>query len=182
VSNDQRKLPVAFLKPGELHITRNPELVITVLGSCLSITMFNRRRGFAGISHCLLPHCGSLNACDRDCSIKFKYVDCSIRQMAAVFDRHDIPRDEIEVKCFGGADMFTRKNTKPERVSIGRQNIDMAEKILLREGLTLRAKDVGGVQGRKILFYTHTGEVLLKRLSAVNDPDLIWQEIMEIGE
>lgn len=33
------------------------------------------------------------------------------------------------------------------------------------EGLTLITRDVGGIQGRKIFFYTHTGEVLLKRLT-----------------
>jgi chemotaxis protein CheD len=73
--------------------------------------------------------------------------------------------------------MFTKKN--PGVISIGRQNIEMAEKILLSEGLTLKAKDVGGTGGRKILFYTGTGEVLLKRLSVVNDPDVLWQEIMK---
>jgi len=183
VSNDQQKLPVVFLKPGELHIASKPELVVTVLGSCLSVTMFNRRQGLSGICHCLLPHCGKRTQCGSTCSDGcedgFKYVDDAIRQMVAIFDQHNIPRKEIEVKCFGGADMFTRKSTKSGLVSVGRQNIAMAETTLFHEGLELAAKDVGGIQGRKILFYTHTGEVLLKRLSAMNDPDTLWQEIMK---
>jgi chemotaxis protein CheD len=183
VTNEKQKLPVVFLKPGELHIGSKPELVVTVLGSCLSITMFNRRHGLSGICHCLLPHCGKRKKCDSTCSAGceegFKYVDDSIRQMAEVFVRHKIPKREIEVKCFGGADMFTRKSSQSGRVSIGRQNIAMAETTLFQEGLELTAKDVGGIQGRKILFYTDTGAVLLKRLSAMNDPDTLWEEIMK---
>jgi chemotaxis protein CheD len=40
---------------------------------------------------------------------------------------------------------------------------------LKSEGLQLHVVDVGGLQGRKIFFNTHTGEVLLKRLSRLND-------------
>jgi chemotaxis protein CheD len=99
--------------------------------------------------------------------------------MVMAFDRYGVPRSEIEVKCFGGADMFTQKNADSGLVSIGKQNIITAEKTLASEGLTLRVKDVGGRQGRKILFYTHTGEVLLKRLSS--NPDIISREIMQLG-
>ena len=71
------------------------------------------------------------------------------------------------MKCFGGADMFSRKIEKPGVVSVGRQNIMTAEETLKREGFTIAKQDVGGLGGRKLFFYTHTGEVLLKRLAAV---------------
>lgn len=167
------------LKPGEVHITDIPELVITVLGSCLSVTMFNRRLGVAGMCHSLLPECSNRETCRRGCREGYRYVDCSIRQMVRVFDKYGVPRSEIEVKCFGGADMFIRKSEKSDFFTVGKQNIIVAEKIIASEGLRLRAKDVGGVQGRKMLFYTHTGEVLLKRLRGANNPDIILQEIMQ---
>ncbi len=160
---------VVHLKPGEAHITDRGELVITVLGSCLSVTMFNGRRKVAGICHSLLPQCGKSRRCDGECGEGYKYVACSIRQMAAAFDRIAVPREEIEVKCFGGADMFARKSGCSELVSVGRQNILMATRILAAEGLRLKVQDVGGLLGRKVLFYTHTGEVLLKRLRGAGD-------------
>ena len=179
MKSDQEGLNAVHLKPGEAYITDRPELVITVLGSCLSVTMFNRRRGVAGICHSLLPECSNRESCRSACLEGYRYVDCSIRQMVKVFDQHGVPRSEIEVKCFGGADMFIRKALKPVLFTVGKQNIIMAEKIIASEGLNLRAKDVGGVQGRKLLFYTHTGEVLLKRLKGSNNPDIILQEIMQ---
>jgi len=181
VKNYQEGLSVVHLKPGEAHITDRPELVVTVLGSCLSVTMFSRRLGVAGICHSLLPLCGGRETCRSGCREGYRYVDCSIRQMLRAFDKYGIPPGEIETKCFGGADMFVRKSQKPDIFTVGRQNILMAEKIIASEGLKLRAKDVGGVQGRKLLFYTHTGEVLLKRLRGATNPAIILQEIMQHG-
>ena len=145
-------------------------MIVTVLGSCLSITMFSRRRALGGICHGLLPKCDQQKkGCCGVCLDGFKYVDCSIRRMVQLFDRHGVKRSDIEVKCFGGADMFTRPIERPGTASIGKQNVTIAEQILKSEGLLLHVVDVGGLQGRKIFFNTHTGEVLLKRLSRVKD-------------
>ncbi len=160
-------LPLVYLNPGEFFFSGEPTLVVTVLGSCLSVTMFSRRRGLGGICHGLLPECKtekSRQECHGECLEGYKYVDCSIKKMVQLFDKHKVKRSEIEVKCFGGADMFMRPLERQGIVSIGRQNINVAERVLKSEGLSLQVVDVGGVQGRKIFFYTHTGEVLLKRL------------------
>jgi chemotaxis protein CheD len=157
----EEELPVIYLKAGEMHYADKPSLVITVLGSCLSVTMHDRKAGIGGICHGLLPGCGQ----------GFRFVDCSIRQMLRLFEKAGSRRRDIEVKCFGGADMFTRTIEKKGIVSVGRQNIRTAEETLAREGIRIVKQDVGGLGGRKVFFYTHTGEVLLKRLSAAACPD-----------
>ncbi len=162
-----------------MYFSEEPAVVVTVLGSCLSVTMFHRRRGLGAICHGLLPKCSGQKECYGDCLEGLKYVDCSIQRMVRIFDRYKVRRGEIEVKCFGGADMFTRGIERPGAVSVGRQNIISAEKILHAEGLKLNVKDVGGLQGRKIFFYTHTGEVLLKRLKKVEVANLTWHEEQE---
>lgn len=167
-------LPTVYLKAGEMHYSRQPSLVVTVLGSCLSVTMYDPKTGTGGICHGLLPECEDKNRCTPGCMQAFKYVDCSVRRMIRIFDKAGASRSEVEVKYFGGADMFARKIEKPGLVSVGRQNIVTAEAILKREGFTISRQDVGGLRGRKLLFYTHTGDVLLKRLTTVNDPDIKW--------
>ncbi len=164
------QLPLVYLKPGEIHFSGDPAVIVTVLGSCLSITMFSRRRGLGGICHGLLPKCSRQKKnCRGECLDGFRYVDCSIRRMVQLFDRHKVKRNEIEVKCFGGADMFARPIERPGIVSIGKQNVMTAKQILKSEGLKLQVVDVGGLQGRKIFFNTHTGEVWLKRLHREQD-------------
>ncbi len=169
-----RNLPVVYLKPGEMHYTDQPTLVITVLGSCLSVTMHSSRLNVGGICHVLLPSCEKQKLCKTSCADKFKYVDCAVRHMVNLFERLGAERSELKVKYFGGADMFIRNTEKPAPMSVGRQNSIIAEKIIKAEGLRVVSKDVGGPRGRKILFYSHSGEVLLKRLTHVNDPDIRW--------
>ena len=72
----------------------------------------------------------------------------------------DIHRSDIEIKVFGGADMYASRRS----LSVGKQNIATALKTIKEERLNLLASDVGGTQGRKIFFNTYTGDVLLKRL------------------
>jgi chemotaxis protein CheD len=165
VNSIREKPSVVFLRAGEMHCTDEPSLVITVLGSCLSVTMFSPRLHIGGICHGLLPECENKRLCGNGCLDAFRYVDCSIRRMIKLFDNAGAKRSELEVKCFGGADLFSRKIEKPGLVSVGRQNIMIAERLLRNEGLKITKQDVGGLRGRKIYFYTDTGEVLLKRLS-----------------
>ncbi len=93
---------------------------------------------------------------------KLRYVDASIRHMLHEFESLGIGKDEIETKVLGGADVLER--VSGSSVSVGQQNIRAALKIIKGEGLRIAASDVGGELGRKIYFYTHTGEVLLKRI------------------
>ena len=164
------ELPVIYLKAGDMHVTDKPSVVITVLGSCLSITMHSRRLGAGGICHGLMPVCKNAKQCPGSCEGDFKYVDCSIRMMVKLFERWGATRSEIEVKCFGGADMFSRDVASRGAVSVGWKNIQTARDILMQEGLTPVAADVGGNEGRKIFFYPHTGEILLKRLCHTGHP------------
>lgn len=166
----KQDMRVIHLKAGEMHYSVRPSLVVTVLGSCLSVTMHAPRLGIGGICHSLLPLCEDRRRCTGGCAEGFRYVDCSIRRMIRLFDKAGAARSELEVKCFGGADLFSRPIEKPNLLSIGRQNAATAEKILKHEGLRIRKKDVGGLHGRKIYFYSHTGEVLLRRLTRTGDP------------
>jgi chemotaxis protein CheD len=90
--------------------------------------------------------------------------------MVRLFEKTGSRKRDIEVKCFGGADLFARRIERKGFVSVGRQNIAQAEQVLTREGFTIAKRDVGGLAGRKLFFYTHTGEVLLKRLSGAAVP------------
>lgn len=164
----ERDLPFVYLKPGEMHFTRKPTLIVTVLGSCLSVTMFNRRTGLGAICHGLLPQCKGGNLCNGGCRERYKYVDCSIRKMLKLFEKNKVHRREIEVKCFGGADMISRESKKAGG-AVGLQNVKAAERILTAENLKLAASDVGGLRGRKLFFYTDIGDVFLKRLSHMNN-------------
>ena len=163
-SHKNHIVPDIYLKPGEAVISNRAEIVSTVLGSCISITMFSLRQKMGAICHNLLPKCKEKSVCNDNCHEAFRYVECTIRRMLDEFISRGINQNEIEVKIFGGADMFKLTAVKKSSVTVGRQNIDTALKILGDFGLKIAASDTGGTHGRKIVFCTQTGTVLLKRL------------------
>jgi len=154
------ELPMRYLKPGEVVVSETPTKIVTVLGSCVSVTMFHRGSGLAAICHGALPSCRRDKLCGGSCDDMFKYVDCSLLYMLFVFRKRGIPGNEIEVKLFGGADTLASKREN----TIGSQNVRIALHIMDLEELKIRAADVGDAFGRKLIFISHTGEVFLKRL------------------
>ncbi len=144
-----------YLHPGEVCFCAEPSRVETVLGSCVAVTMWDRRRGAASICHAVLPWSNG------DGGDPLRYVDSAIGRMLAALDAHGSRRQDIEVKLFGGASMHGNN-----RVSVGRQNVEAALATLASQGLKPQAVDTGGAQGRKLRFDTATGEVWLKRISA----------------
>ena len=172
-------MTLVYLKPGEMHLTAEPTLVTTVLGSCVSVTMYNPRLGIGAICHIMLPKCkckencsddcmqclrDAGNGCHRECDDSFRYADCSIPSMLKTFKECVVGPEELEVKMFGGSDMLSSRGRGGSIINVGKQNIEAALQGIEGEGLKLSTYDVGGSSGRKILFYTHTGEVFLKRL------------------
>ncbi len=147
-----------YLKPGELVVSEEPVMITTVLGSCISVTMFHPRTGTAAICHGMLPSGGT--------SKKYKYVDVALRYMVSQFNHLEISKKEIHVKLFGGADMFHSGNSGVCNLTVGWQNISTANRCLEEYGLVLAASDVGGKQGRKLIFKTDTGVVYIKKLGA----------------
>jgi chemotaxis protein CheD len=161
----RQKAPGHYLKPGEMFFGEQATQVSTLLGSCVAVTMFSPRCRVGAICHVLLPSRREEHPCPGSCDEGARYVDCAIRLMLDWFARRGILRSEIEVKAFGGSDMFAAKAEESQSLTVGRQNLEKALHLIDKAGLRLLASDLGGPRGRKIYFSTDTGEVLLKRLN-----------------
>ncbi len=158
------KASLVYLKQREMCIANRPTIVSTVLGSCISVTMFDRRNRVGGICHALLPRCHGRNVCSRECPEVFRYVDCSIERMLSIFSAQHTGPNDLEVKIFGGGSVIVA-GQGVDHVAVGNQNIMAADEVFRRRGVSPVAVDVGGSLGRKVIFYTHTGEVYVKRLN-----------------
>jgi chemotaxis protein CheD len=144
-------LPQIHLKPGEIYFTRQPAMVVTVLGSCITVTLFSVWPGCAGICHAMLSKPGPQEP-GQAIPGRFKYLSEAIPFMAAHFRNLGIHSSAIEVKMFGGG------NVTPHALS------EAHSERLTAESLILKAANVGGHFGRKLLFNTQTGEVMHKHL------------------
>ncbi|HVN95005.1 MAG TPA: chemotaxis protein CheD [Syntrophorhabdaceae bacterium] len=147
-----------YLKPGEIYISDKPVIVSTILGSCIALTIFNKRLKVGGICHAQLPTNPS-----SDVENTFRYVDSSIFYMIRKFEMMGITKDEMVVKLMGGADVLDP--ARANRSTVGQKNVETALNVIKSHQLILAASHVGGELGRKIHFDTDTGEVLLKRIN-----------------
>lgn len=156
-------VPGISVQPGQLYLARSPMILQTILGSCVGVTFRSARLGAAALCHGVLPKCPR-GATSPD---GYRYVDFSIRYLAAQFDALGVCRNELEIKLFGGADVLHVSASRPGNPTVGDQNCRVALKVLEEEGLAVAASDLGGLSGRTIQFDTETGEVLVHRLHAL---------------
>jgi len=152
-----------YLKPGEVHFATKPTTVTTVLGSCLSVTMYHQPSSTGSICHAVFPSSTNLRT-DRCARVSpHEFVDTAILWMLEQFARRGIRKTDLEIKMFGAASMFANPD-KPGVIAVGENNIKSAVNTFNEQELFLKAWNVGGHAGRKIIFQTHTGEVFQKFL------------------
>ena len=164
------ELPEVYLQPGEFHLARQPSVLKTVLGSCVGVSFWFPRLCFGALCHGILPRCPQgTDSEDIDLAEGFRYVDFAIHELLRQFLRCGATPRDLQLKVFGGGDVLPVVRETPNRRTVGRQNLEVANEIIEKEGLLVLASDVGGSLGRSIRFNTGTGKVLLRRLAALTD-------------
>jgi len=155
-------LPVVNLHPGELFVAHEPTIISTILGSCVSVCLYCAKQKTGAMCHGVMPVCTDLGAGD-----SFRFVATSVRYMVDILTNGSLfcPGDGLVAKIFGGADVLDAHfGPATEARSIGSLNIKAAREALARDNVSVVVEKVGGVHGCKLFFYSHTGEVLLRRI------------------
>jgi len=163
-----------FIGAGEVIIAKSPSVIWTVLGSCITVVFYSPMHKTAIFSHAQLPennkqgvkcHTNCIHPCytvDKS-EPSLKYVSCSINYMIEMAAKENFIKNKTKVLLFGGASMFGFTMTTQ---TVGTQNYEMARKYLKDNGLHIDFEDVGGTQGRKIIFDTQFGEFTLTYTNA----------------
>jgi chemotaxis protein CheD len=139
-----------FLFPGQLVVTKDSMEISTILGSCVSVCLFDSFRGIAGMNHFLLPVNDKLKS-----DIE-KYGDTSLEFMLDRILSMGSNQRDLVAKVFGGGDILNHKNSN---FNIGKKNIEIALNFIMDHNIKIASKSVGGKMGRKVIFNTHTGIV-----------------------
>jgi chemotaxis protein CheD len=143
------------LLPGEFVIASAPTLISTILGSCVSICLWDRDLKLGGMNHYLLPGVG-----DEDAGNPDRGIASAPMLIMSMFDRN-AKIESMEAKVFGGCNsLYREKNV----FKIGERNVAIAFSILKDYNINVTASNVGGSYGRKIVFNTTTGKVRMRLL------------------
>jgi len=157
------KSQIVKILPGQFYVTRQPEALITTLGSCVSACIRDASLGLGGMNHFMLP----LNSRDLHAeedshpwSIAARYGNFAMELLVNAIVRNGGDRRNLEVKIFGGAKIIAHM-----RQDIGRLNIDFIREYSKIEELHVLAEDLGGCYPRKVLYFPATGKARVKRLA-----------------
>jgi chemotaxis protein CheD len=71
-------------------------------------------------------------------------------------------KQNLQAKLFGGACVLEAFRGRENH--LGMKNVEVARKLLEVEGVPVIGEDVGGRQGRKLIFHTDEGTALVKLL------------------
>jgi chemotaxis protein CheD len=142
-----------FLLPSKLFVTSKPYDIITVLGSCVAVCLYDKHNKVAGMNHYMLPLWNGKELATP------KYGNIATQKLIRKMIDFGAERKNLTAKIFGGAEVI---HARHQMFQIGKKNVSIAHKILDEEGIPIIRSSTGMREGRKILFRTTTGEVFMK--------------------
>lgn len=157
-TNGEEAVNRHYLYPGTLFAHREPHLVTTVLGSCVSVCLWDSAARVGGINHYLLPLWNGEGLPTP------KYGNIAITKLIEKVQSLGAG-SKLVAKVFGGASMWEKTDGL---LAIGQRNIELAIEMLEQHRIPVVSSDLGGPVGRKIIFNTGEGTVLLKRQRALH--------------
>ena len=143
-----------FLMPGEYFVGGSAYRLRTLLGSCVSITLWHAERRIGAISHFLLS--SRLSVADAPPNPRYgaDAFGLMLRDLAAL----NIDPSECEAKVFGGANTFVAGHLG-QASTIGRKNGELARQLLRTHGIPIASESLYGNGHRRIVFNIGTGDV-----------------------
>lgn len=122
-----------FLLPGEYFVSKQPHLISTLLGSCVSVCLYHPRHRFGGMNHYMLP---TGAAGERS----GKYGDYAINVLLQFMERSCGSLSGVEAMVFGGANVVSSITSTTQ---IGEKNISLAREVLKKHGIRITKEQVG---------------------------------------
>lgn len=139
-----------FLKPGEIFVSSDLTIIHTVLGSCVSVCIYDTRNDIGGMNHFIYHH-AMINA--RSC----RYGDVAVPHLIKLLIKMGGDPKNFIAHIVGGS-----QNLIPGSF-IGDENIKIAKEILQKYGIPIGVIDIGGKAFRKLKFNNLSGEIEIKR-------------------
>lgn len=160
---------VVKILPGEYYVTTQGEAVVTVLGSCVSACIRDRRNGIGGMNHFMLPESFPNEAASATGRAE-RYGNIAMEQLINCILKAGGERRDLEVKVFGGGRVLA------QMTDIGRRNIEFVRNYLATEGFVVTAEDLGDVYPRHVQYFPATGRVRVRQLRSMHNDTIVVRE------
>ncbi len=153
-----------FLQPGEYFVGDEQYRIRTLLGSCVSITLWHPVRRIGALSHFLLSKRNDESQTELDA----RYGEDAMRLMLRELARLKVKPSECEGKIFGGGNMFPRQ-IRTGMLNVGQRNGEAARHLLRAHGISLVSESLFGLGHRQIIFDVKSGDVWVRQIAPIDN-------------
>jgi chemotaxis protein CheD len=149
------------LQPGDVYFSQlfendTTKILKTILGSCVSVTIWHSESKTAGMCHYLLAQEAD-GAKVSQVMQKYRYGEEALNYLLKKMTLLH-PLDEYNLALFGGSNMYPSLS----QPSIGEANVQFAQAWAKRNKLTFNHQDVLGNNGRSLALNLITGAITIK--------------------
>jgi chemotaxis protein CheD len=156
---------------GGFYASQEPAVIRTLLGSCVSVCLFDPVNRIGGMNHILLPGSADLRHFNEPARYGINAMELLINRIMNLGG----DRNRLVAKVFGGSHLF---HAISRERGTGEKNASFVFAFLKNDGIRILSHDLGGRDARRIYFRTDTGEVFLKRISFVHHVRVAQEEAL----
>jgi len=161
--------------PGDFYVTKKTdEILVTVLGSCVSACIRDPVVGVGGMNHFMLAKGRSSSGWGNDPQ-SARFGNFAMEKLINELIKAGCARERMEIKVFGGGNVIDAST------AVGTDNADFVLRYLEAEGLRCAAEDLGGSHPRRVHYYPATGRVV-RRLLGTGETYAINREEREYAD
>jgi chemotaxis protein CheD len=168
----RRKRPTdVYLQPGEYHVAGAGVRIRTLLGSCVSITLWHPTRQIGAMSHFLL----SSRASEPPAELDGRYAEEAMQLMLRDLARYGVAPSQCDGKLFGGGNMFPQQMSM-NVLNIGQKNGATARALMRQHAVKIVSESLCGTGYREVIFEIATGDVWLRQVPISSPPAPIFKK------
>ena len=159
---------IASILPGEFFVSRDPMVVYTVLGSCISACIRDPVVGVGGMNHFMLPE--PKEGGSDSWGESTRYGSYAMESLINEILKRGGLKSRLEIKLFGAGKIYEGN------IDVGANNAKWVIGYLKSEGLATVKTDLGDVCPRKVYYFTDSGRVLMKKIERVKNKTIFERE------
>jgi chemotaxis protein CheD len=164
------------IRPGEFHVSVEPVMITTLLGSCVSACLYDPVKQVVGMNHFLLGTRGSFMEMPPSTTDAGRYGVHAMELVINGMMKLGARRENLRAKAFGGGSVTESAEGRDDFYRIGEVNSRFIVEFLRLDGIPLIASDLGGDRGRVIHFCSDDFSVYVRKIQKRVTPKLIQRE------
>lgn len=162
MSNDVTQPIPYYLQPGYIYCAKARSTVSTVVGVCVAVSLWDSERRFGAMNHFLFPRVSDPSRATP------RFGNVATIELINMMEKAGSRRRDLVAQVLGGG--RPRDAVGPD---MGAENVAVALEVLGCRNIHIASRDTGGSVGRKIVFDTGTGHLMVLKVHKLRADDWV---------